>query len=142
MKPSWYSRGLAVLAAGSVLFTCNIIITRAAEPKPPAEAKAESSARRPSPYRGKIASVDLDAKTVTLEGKTRQRVLVVSPQTRIHRDGQIIALSEAKAGEDIAGQYRRMEDGKMEAVSMRIGPKPAASEPAPRKRKAKAEKQP
>lgn len=140
MNQCWYYRGLAVLAAGAVLFQINSTPVHAAESKTPPEAKAEAGARRPAPYRGKIASVDLDAKTVTLAGKVQTRTLIVTAQTRIHRDGQPAVLADAKNGEEVAGQCRRTEDGRLEAVSMRLGPKPPVEERRSRKAKAAVEK--
>ena len=84
------------------------------------------------PFTGKITAVDAAAKTVTLSGE-KARVLNVTSETRITKDGQPATFADAKVGEEVAGAYREM-DGKLNAVSLRVGPAPA------KKKKADGEK--
>jgi hypothetical protein len=78
------------------------------------------------PFRGKIHSVDKAAKTVTLDGKEKKRVIHITPQTRIAKAGKPAKLEDAMVGEEVGGQALRNGDGKEEAVSLRLGPKPEA----------------
>jgi Cu/Ag efflux protein CusF len=84
------------------------------------------------PYNGKITAADAAAKTVTLSGE-KARVLHITSETRITKDGQPATFADAKVGEEVGGQYREV-DGKLNAASLRIGPAPA------KKKKADGEK--
>ena len=89
------------------------------------------------PFHGKLNAVDKAAKTITLEGKERKRVILISSQTRIAKAGKPATLDEAVLGDEVAGQLIKVADGKEEAVSLRLGPKP---EPQPKEKKTKKEK--
>lgn len=125
MKNHWFKHGLAMLIAGAVLLQSTP--TQAADSEAARPGKAATGSARATPYRGKIASIDHDARTLTLAGKTQHRTLIVTPQTRIQRHGQSAALQDAKVGDEVGGQYRSTPDGRLEAVSIRIGPKPEGS---------------
>ncbi|MBI3878059.1 MAG: hypothetical protein HY300_19215 [Verrucomicrobia bacterium] len=94
------------------------------DPKP-AE-KAEGKKKGGQGFTGKVTAVDATAKTVTLSGKTA-RVLQVSSQTRIEKDGKPATFDDIKVGEEVTGSYKKVED-KLEASLIRIGG------PAPKKK--------
>lgn len=137
MKTQWSSYGLAVLVAGAVLFQFNPI--QAEGEKPSAAAKSNSEATRPTPFRGKIHALDPDARTVTLSGKKANRVLIVTDQTKITKDGGSASLKDARVGDEVGGQLRTFADGRHEAVSLRIGPKPDAPSKGSSKAAAKSD---
>ena len=87
----------------------------------PADKKKEETAR-PVPFRGKIDSVDKTAKTI----KVGERVFHVMGNTRLMSKGKAATLDDAKVGEEVGGQYREGEGGKLELVMIRIGPRPEA----------------
>jgi len=96
----------------------------AADAKP-----AAAPAARPFPFNGKIDSVDKQAKTI----KVGERVFHVTPTTRIIKDGKPATLDNAKVGDEVGGAYREGEEKKLNLLSLRIGPKPAAPGAAPKK---------
>lgn len=68
------------------------------------------------PFHGKIAKVDMTAKTVTV-GHT---VLHVSSQTRITQNGKPATASDLAVGEKISGSYVKDEDGTHNALLIHI----------------------
>ena len=79
-----------------------------------------------------MAAVEKKDMTIAIEGKEKKRIIHISPQTRIFKEGKPATLDEAALGDEVAGSVRRTTDGKEEAVSLRIGAKP---ETAPKKKK-------
>lgn len=100
----------------------------AADTKPGPKKEAQSN--RAIPFRGKIASVDTQAKTI----KIGERVFHVTADTRIMKAGKPATLDDASAGEEVGGQYREGADKKLNVVSLRIGPRPDAAT-SPKKEK-------
>lgn len=98
---------------------------------PKAKAKPKSETAQPAgvPFNGKIAAVDLSAQTLTLSGKA-QRVVKVTSQTKILREGQPATLAGAKVGEPVGGYAKKTDQGVLEAMSLRLGPKAPAEKAA------------
>ena len=88
-------------------------------PEAPAKTKRESL-----PFHGKLAAVDKSASTITLKGKETNRVFQITPATKIIKTGKPASLDDATVGEDVGGSYKKTESGNLEALSLRIGPKP------------------
>lgn len=83
-----------------------------------------SGAKRDTyPFRGKVASFDAAAQALRLEGKTTQRVVLLTPQTRLTKQGQPALLDDLKPGEQVGGTLRKSPEGREEALLIRIGPK-------------------
>jgi maltose-binding protein MalE len=76
------------------------------------------------PFRGKLAAVDKAAKTLSLEGKEKKRVIHITSETKIMKSGVAATLDDAVIGEEIGGLVVRKGDGREEAVSIRLGEKP------------------
>lgn len=72
------------------------------------------------PFRGKLASVDKTAKTITVGERTFQ----ITSETRLMKAGKPATLDDAVVGEEVGGQYKKAEDGKLMAGMVRFGPKP------------------
>lgn len=95
------------------------------KPKPPAAGTDRPApANRTLPFRGKVAAVDKDAKTVTV-GK---QVFHVSTETKLTKNNQTATLADIVVGEVIAGNYTKADDGKLTAKMMRVGAKPAGDQ--------------
>lgn len=75
-------------------------------------------------FTGKAVAVDKAAKTVKLSGE-KGRVLQITASTRITKGGNPATLDDLKEGEEVSGGYKTSADGKMEATSLNIGPRPA-----------------
>jgi hypothetical protein len=72
------------------------------------------------PYHANVAAVDTSAKTITLEGKKKQRVLFITPATRILKDKKPVALETVKVGEYITGSLMDT-DGHLEPTTVNVG---------------------
>ncbi len=84
----------------------------------PAAAKARSL-----PYRGKLVLVDKQRSSVTVG----TRVFLVTPKTKVEKEGKPATLNDGVAGQLVTGSYRKLPDGRLEAVSLYFGGKTGAS---------------
>lgn len=106
------------------------------EPQKPAAAPQKPKANRPYPFNGRISAVDTINKTITVGQSEKKRVFHITSETRMVKAGKPAILDDAVVGEEIGGLCRKTDDGKLEAVSLRFGPKP---EKAARRAKPKSE---
>lgn len=108
-------------------FAISASFRSAADDKAPAPQSVEPE-KKPVrlPFRGKIHSIDKTAMTITLDGREKKRTIHVTPQTRIAKAGKPAKLEDAVPGEEVGGQAIRIGNGREEAVSLRLGPKPDA----------------
>lgn len=83
-------------------------------------ANAETKKDRPIPFSGEINEIDKAAKTINI-GKVKKKTIHITSQTKITPAGK--TFDDAKVGDKVGGSYRETAPGKMEAVSLRIGPK-------------------
>ena len=111
---------LGLALAGAIL---SMQPTKAQEPQPKTEVKAVVAI----PYRGDIASMDAGAKTFTLKGKIKDRVFAVTPATRLLKDGNPGNWEDLKVGEAVRGSAIKKDDGRYEAMSVKLGAKNAGS---------------
>jgi Cu/Ag efflux protein CusF len=124
--------GIGLVAA----FALGTAITTQAADKKPAAADASKDSNRAIPFSGTINSIDKAAKTINI-GKTKKKDIQITDQTKIKKDGKPATLDDAKVGDEVGGSYRD-NGGKLEAGSLRIGPKPegkADGKPAAKKKK-------
>lgn len=99
---------------------------QAAEPGTPA-GRPKGAKRQTYPFRGKIATVDAATMTVTLEGRTTRRRILVNPDTRLMRDGNPTTLETLKPGETVGGTLRKTPEGQEIATLVRVGARPDAA---------------
>ena len=92
------------------------------------ESKAESATESPKqakrnsyPFHGTLASVDSTGKSLSLAGKQKPRVILITSNTRFFRNGAKAKLSDAVAGERVTGTVRKNPDGQEEAITVRYG---------------------
>jgi len=97
--------------------------------------KAAAKKNRAVPFRGKIASVDATAKTITLAGKDSTRVIKITDQTRMTKQNAEATMSDLVADAEVRGSYWKKEDGSLEARNVKIGPFDTATRRAARKQK-------
>jgi hypothetical protein len=82
-------------------------------------AKSAPHARRTSyPFFGELEPHD--AKSLTLKGKKKARVLLVTSDTRVLKNGATAKLSDATVGERVSGSARKNAEGKEEAVTINL----------------------
>ena len=86
--------------------------------------KAEGKKRDTYPFNGKVASADKSAMTITLQGKEKSRVIKVTSQTKIEKDGKPATFDDAKAGEAVRGSLKKDASGAEVATLVRIGQAP------------------
>jgi hypothetical protein len=110
---------------------CSLLLlpgtTRAAdESTAPAAANNTRTEKKPKqmPFRGKLVAVDAAAGTITLQGKEKNRSLLVSTTTKISRDGKPVTLETVKAGESVGGLAKATPSGEWEVVTLNVGIKP------------------
>ncbi len=80
------------------------------------------------PFHGKLSAIDTNAMTLSVG----ERTFEITSETKIMKDGQPATLSEGVVGEPVGGAYKKGEDGKLTATSIRFGAKP---EGEPKKKK-------
>lgn len=97
-----------------------------AAPAPAAAAPAAAKSDKPFPYHGDVAAVDATAKTFTFKNKDgKERVFSVTDKTEIEKDGAKADFAAITVGAYAAGQCTKSAEGKFDATSVKIGPKPA-----------------
>lgn len=120
---------LAVAILAAVLATAVTLPISAQDAKPADKGKpAEKGDKKPAapraqPFRGKIGSVDKAAKTI----KVGERTFQVTSDTRIMKAGKPATLEDVAEGEEVGGAYREGDGGKLNLVSLRVGPRPGAT---------------
>ena len=96
-----------------------------AQEKKKDDAAAEKKGERKggNVFNGKIAAVDKTAKTI----KVGERTFQVTSETKIRKGGNPATLDDAVVGDEIGGTYKEA-DGKLNALSLRLGPRPEGGE--------------
>jgi hypothetical protein len=79
-------------------------------------------------FRGTASAVDTNAMTLTVETRT----FAITSETKITKNGEPAVLSDIAVGDKVGGAYKKTEDGKLEATTIRDGKKEkkTADEPA------------
>ncbi|MEA3187999.1 MAG: hypothetical protein QOD99_1829 [Chthoniobacter sp.] len=95
--------------------------TALASPSPTTEAKAKAL-----PFKGKIASVDKDKKTFSVESKKGEgRTFTVPASAKLLKnETETATWDDLKVGEVVRGTYLKSADGTMEVGSLKLGAKP------------------
>ncbi len=109
------------------------------------EKSAEGKKNHSTPFHGKIASVDADAKTFSIAGKETTKVIKITDQTKITKQGAEATMTDVVADEEVRGAYWKKEDGSLEARSVKLGPLTAeemARREAHKKKKSEAAAEP
>lgn len=138
-----FIRGSALWIAAALILSLSSAI-RAEDPafKPEGTAKAETKPKF-MPFRGKITAIDKTAMTLSLAGKEKPRVFVITPETKLFKDAKPATLNDVAVGEEAGGRARITPEGKQEIITLRIGPKPDGQEnPAGTAKPKKAGKKP
>lgn len=84
------------------------------------ERPATGTRRDTYPFRGTVASVDVEERIVILEGRQARRVIRVLETTRLEREGRPMPLETLKKGERVGGTLRRNAAGQEEATLVRV----------------------
>lgn len=89
---------------------------------------------RTYPFRGTVGTTDPAAMTVSLAGRNSVRVLHLSPDSKLTRDGKDVAIADLQTGDYLKGLAQK-SNGQETLVKASAGPKP---EPKPRASRTKA----
>ena len=90
---------------------------------------------RPFPFQSVVVSVDKAARTFRMGKKVIHQVHVL-PETKISQgDGTAAGFEALAPGTEIRGSVRKRSDADWDAVSVKIGPKPAPSPTSPQQKK-------
>jgi Cu/Ag efflux protein CusF len=117
---------MAVLSLGLLLGSP--VNTRAADaPNDTPAGKTEKKAKH-RPFNGTVKAVNLEAKTITLQGDKAQQ-FAIGAETVIKKEGQPATLASIAAGDKIGGRARETADGKWEAVTINLGTKAVKETP-------------
>lgn len=75
------------------------------------------------PFSGTLDSTDSKAGTITLKGKRKNRVIRVTPDTRLEKNGAKATLKDGTPGEKVSGSVRKNGDAVEEAMTIHFGEK-------------------
>jgi hypothetical protein len=92
-------------------------------PKAPAAAAKKASGST-YPFRGTVEAVNATARTITLEGKKSERVLHVTAETTLEKDGKPAKLEEVAPGDYAKGLLTKPDGNRELVVKATLGPKP------------------
>jgi hypothetical protein len=112
--------GFIGLIAIAVVGTPVALHAQAATNAPAAEKKAAKKPNQAIPFHGKVKAIDDNAKTLSVGTETFQ----VTHETKIIKMGKPATLTDGAVDEEVAGSYHKDAQGKLNAVSIRFGPKP------------------
>lgn len=85
---------------------------------PGTRAKSTGHVRRSYPFSGEIESHD--AKTLTLKGKKKNRVILLTPETRFVKNGSAAKAGDLSKGLQVSGSVRKNAEGKEEALQVNL----------------------
>jgi len=122
----------AILAAPALLRAQDTTTNGPAAAAPaavaPAPVASDETTNAPAPvkprkkglvFRGTVGTIDTNAMTLTVGDQT----YAITSDTKITKDGQPAQLGDGTAGEPVAGAYKKGEDGKLNATTVRFGAK-------------------
>ncbi|MGE5213949.1 MAG: hypothetical protein ACM3NN_09680 [Nitrospirota bacterium] len=83
------------------------------------------------PYHGVISAVDKNAKTFTIEGRSKSRVLKIIEGTPITKNGETATIDDINKDDEVSGSYLKDADGTLLARTVKIGPIKHRGNPTP-----------
>jgi hypothetical protein len=129
------------LAAGLVLCLCTLLSDHAScqgttsTPSSQTPANGSHFRRGPKrylvPYHGVVSGVDKDAKTFTMEGRSKSRVLKIIEGTPITKNGETATIDDINKDDEVSGSYLKDSDGTLLARTVKIGPVNHKATPTP-----------
>src|ERR1044071_1401739 len=83
------------------------------------------------PYHGVISAVDKNAKTFTIEGRSKSSVLKIIEGTPITKSGETATIDDINKDDEVSGSYLKDSDGTLLARTVKIGPIKHKATPTP-----------
>ena len=122
MKKYFAKLSVLTLCAAAILIVP--ALTRAQDAtNAPAAAKAPAAKKHTAvssatlPFRGTVTAMDTNAMTLTVE----KRTFNMTSETIVTKEGKPAVLSDGVVGEKVSGAYKKNADGKLDAVTIRVG---------------------
>lgn len=128
------------LAAALMLCLCTLFSDQAisqatASPSASESPNGSRASHRPKGmlvrYHGVISAVDKNAKTFTIEGRSKSRVLKIIEGTPITKNGETATIDDMNKDDEVSGSYLKDADGTLLARTVKIGPIKHKATPAP-----------
>ena len=123
---------LALLTAAMVFTGPATQAAEGAKDKPAQAPKSDRKLKQ-MPFRGRISAVDKTTKTVTLEGKEKNRAFQITSATKITKDGKPAVMDDVIVGQTVGGLAKETAAGKWEVVTLTIGAKAGKAKDAEKK---------
>jgi len=115
-------RLIGAAASAAILLTSTL---SAADPVPPGTGQATKKASSHAyPFRGTVDAVSSSAKTITLDGKKTERVLHVTAESVLEKDGKPAKIEEIASGDYARGLLSKPDGSREILVKATFGPKP------------------
>lgn len=83
------------------------------------------------PYHGVVSAVDKTAKTFSMEGRGKARVLKIIDGTPITKNGEAATIDDINKDDEVSGSYSKDTDGTLLARTVKIGPIKHKASPTP-----------
>jgi len=129
-------RSLAIPAFAIALTTSPQLLAQSTN-KAPAEKKSsveksESASKNSNsiPFKGNIATIDKNARTITVGKRTFQ----VTSETKIFKSDKPAMFTDGAVGDYVTGSYKKSDDGKLVAHSVYFGGKSGSKGTAEKKK--------
>lgn len=111
-------------AACAAILTTSTLCAADTAPSPGSAQSTKKSSSHAYPFRGTVDSVDASAKTITLDGKKSERVLHITDDSVLEKDGKPAKLDEIASGDYAKGLLSKQEGSREILVKATFGPKP------------------
>jgi hypothetical protein len=114
---------IGAAACAAILSTATLAAVESAPGTGTSQTQRKASSHA-YPFRGTVDSVDATAKTITLDGKKSERVLHVTDDTVLEKDGKPAKIDEIASGDYARGLLSKQEGAREILVKATFGPKP------------------
>jgi hypothetical protein len=114
---------IGAAACAAILITSTLCAADSA-PSPGTTQSPKKTSSHSYPFRGTVDSVDSSAKTITLDGKKSERVLHVTDDSLLEKDGKPAKLDEIASGDYAKGLLSKQDGSREILVKATFGPKP------------------
>jgi hypothetical protein len=114
---------IGAAACAAILSTATLAAAESAPGTGTSQTQRKASSHA-YPFRGTVDSVDATAKTITLDGKKSERVLHVTDDTVLEKDGKPAKIDEIASGDYARGLLSKQEGAREILVKATFGPKP------------------
>ncbi len=116
-------RLIGAAASAAILITSTLSASDPV-PAPGAGQTTKKASSHAYPFRGTVDAVSSSAKTITLDGKKTERVLHVTDESVLEKDGKPAKIEEIASGDYARGLLSKPDGSREILVKATFGPKP------------------